>query len=107
MQQTAPFKRGDTFSLKCTWKVEGTPTDIAGLTINSQIRTASGKLIATLSVIPDNQVTNPGAYALVAVNQDSNSWPIGDAYCDIQVDDQGIDRSSETFIIPIVEDVTR
>lgn len=107
MLQTTPFKRGDTFSLKCTWKVDGVPKDITGLIITSQIRTSSGKLIATLSVVPDNQMTNPGVYALVAVNQDSNSWPIGAAYCDIQVDDQGIDRSSETFIIPIIEDVTR
>jgi len=107
MLRTANFKRGDTFSLKCTWKVDGTPTSITGLTIASQVRSASGALIATLNVVPENQTTHPGAYALVAANPDTSRWPLGDAYCDIQIDDQGIDRSSETFIIPVIEDVTK
>lgn len=107
MLQTAPFKRGDTFSLKCIWKVSGIPTDISSLTISSQIRTANGALIATLQVVPDDQISNPGAYALVAANPDTSNWPVGNAYCDIQIDDQGIDRSSDTFVIPVVEDITR
>lgn len=106
MLQTAPFKRGDTFSLKCTWKQNGVPTDITGLTIASQLRSASGALIATLTVAPDDQIANPGAYALVASGSTAR-WPLGDALCDIQIDDQGIDRSSDTFAIPIIEDITR
>lgn len=107
MKTIAPFKRGDTFSLACTWKVDNTPTDITGLTITSQIRASSGALIVELRVVAENQTTNPGKYALVPVNPDTHLWPIGDAYCDIQVDDQGVDRSSETFLIPIIEDITK
>lgn len=107
MLQTTPFKRGDTFSLKCTWKVDGIPTDITGLTITSQVRAANGTLIAELAPVPDNQTANPGGYALVAINPDTSGWPVGNAYCDIQIDDQGIDRSSDTFVIPVIEDVTR
>lgn len=107
MKSIAPFKRGDTFSLSCTWKVENQPTSIVGLTINSQIRSGAGALVATLQVVPDDQITNPGKYALIPTNPDTSKWPLGNAYCDIQVDDQGIDRSSETFVIPIIEDVTK
>lgn len=107
MKTIAPFKRGDTFSLACTWKVDNTPTDITGLTITSQIRSSSGRLIAELRVVAENQTTNPGKYALVPVNPDTHLWPIDAARCDIQVDDQGINRSSETFLIPIIEDITK
>lgn len=107
MKSIAPFKRGDTFSLACTWKVDNQPTSIVGLTINSQIRSGTGALVATLQVVADDQTTNPGKYALIPIDPDTSKWPLGDAYCDIQVDDQGIDRSSETFVIPIIEDVTK
>ena len=107
MKSISPFKRGDTFSLACTWKVDNIPSDITGLTITSQIRTSSGALIANLRVVADNQTTNPGKYALVPVNPDTHQWPIDAARCDIQVDDQGINRSSETFVIAIIEEVTK
>lgn len=107
MKAIAPFKRGDTFSLACTWKVDGVPASISGLTITSQIRSVSGALVAQLRVVADDQTASPGKYALVPVNPDTNLWPIGDNYCDIQIDDQGIDRSSETFVVPVIEDVTK
>lgn len=107
MKSTAPFKRGDTFSLTCTWKVDGAAVDITGLTITSQLRSADGGLIDDLRVVAGNQTTNTGQFTLLPTDVSTAAWPLGDAYCDIQVDDQGIDRSSETFIVPIVEDVTR
>jgi len=107
MKSIAPFKRGDTFTIACTWKVQNQPTNISGLTIKSQIRSSAGALVATLRVVADDQIANPGKYALIPTDPDTSKWPLGDAYCDIQIDDQGIDRSSETFVIPIVEDVTK
>ncbi len=107
MLQTEPFKRGDTFSLAGTWKPLGVPTDASALIIASQIRRASGTLIATLTPVLGDQQASPGKFTLVPQDPDTSGWPIGNAYCDIQIDDQGIDRSTETFVIPIIEDVTR
>lgn len=55
IQNTKPieFKRGATFSLKCTWKVNNVATPITGIDFASQIRRPTGELIADLRVIPD------------------------------------------------------
>lgn len=106
MKSIAQFKRGDTFSLACTWKDGGVPTSVAGLTITSQLRTYGAlALVASLTVIVGDQVATPGAFALIA---DSTSlWPVGAMVCDIEVAQDGIIRSSESFLVPVTEGVTK
>ncbi len=106
MKSTAPFKRGDTFSLACTWKVSGVPTALTGLVIASQVRTQAGlKLVASLQTVPADQGLTPGLFTLLA--GDTANWPIGNLVCDIEITQDGIVRSSESFLIPVVDGVTQ
>lgn len=106
MKSIAPFKRGDTFSLACTWKEGGVPSSVAGLVIASQLRTHGAMdLVATLAVVVDDQSVAPGAFALVAL--DTTAWPTGAMICDIEISQDGIVRSSESFLVPVAEGVTR
>lgn len=106
--RTASLKVGDTFGLTCTYKVAGVPTAITEEQFASQIRTEDGALVATLTVVIDsNQVANVGKFYLSAPSG-TQGWPAdADLYCDIQVSVGGIVRSTDTFVIPTVQDVTR
>lgn len=106
MKSIAPFKRGDTFSLTCTWKDGGVPTSVAGLTITSQLRTHGAlTLVANLTVMIGDQLVSPGSFVLFA--EGTSSWPVGAMVCDLEVAQEGIIRSSESFIVPVAEGVTR
>lgn len=95
------FKRGDTFSLVCTYKVDDVPVTIAGKTIASQIRRVNGALVSDVTVEPD---TDPTKFILSA---DTENWPLDLLLCDIEIVEDGFTRSSETIQIPVVEDITR
>lgn len=102
------FKVGDTYQLTCTYKEDGVATSLAGATIESQIRTSIGVLVATMSVAIDaDQVTNAGKFTMTSTVSDTSDWPIGDHDMDIQITINGAIRSSETFIQPVIGDVTR
>lgn len=101
----SPVKRGDTFMLACIYKQNGTAYDITSYTIQSQIRDSLGILVTELIVTKANQTINPGAFVLSITGV--INWPIDILSCDIQFsDDQDIIRSSETFKIPVEEDIT-
>lgn len=107
MQTLAPFKRGDTFSLACTWKQLGVATSITGLAIQAQIRnTYEMSLVDELTVIPANQSTDIGKFTLVSTLPTTN-WPIGTLICDLQISNGEAIRSSDSFYIPVIEDVTK
>lgn len=110
LQKTQPFKRGDTFSATCTYKVSGVPTALTTQTISSQLRNESGKLVSTFLVTktPD-QSAYPGQFTLtLATPTDTRDWPAPtNLYCDIQVTDNGTIVSTSTFVIPTVVDITR
>ena len=106
--RTAPLKVGDTFGLTGTYKVAGVPTAITQQTFASQVRTEGGTLIATLTVtVAADQVANVGKFHLTT-SSGTQSWPAdADLFCDIQVSDGGVVRSTDTFVIPTVQDITR
>jgi hypothetical protein len=106
--RTAPLKVGDTFGLTATYKVAGVPTAITQQTFASQVRTEGGTLIATLNVtVAADQVANVGKFHLTT-SIGTQSWPAdADLFCDIQVSDGGVVRSTDTFVIPTVQDITR
>lgn len=102
----SPIKRGDTFTLACTYKQNGVVYDVTNFTIRSQVRYSTGALVAELTVTKADQTTNPGVFVLAAA--DPMDWPVKILSCDIQFSDgDGVVRSTQTFQIPVVEDITQ
>ena len=104
MNTLSEFKRGDTFRLVCTYKVDGQPAAILGKTIASQIRRSNGTLVANMAVEPDE--INPARFFLTP-DTDTADWPLDVLQCDIEITEDGFVRSSETIYIPVVKDITR
>lgn len=101
----SPVKRGDTFNLACIYKQNGVAYDVTNYTIRSQVRDSEGSLVSELAVAKADQTTNPGVFVLSAAG--ATAWPIDVLSCDIQFSDSdGVIRSTQTFKIPVVEDVT-
>lgn len=105
MKTLEKFKRGASFALACTWKQNGAPAPITGLTITSQLRKADRTLVDDMRVVAD--ANDNTKFTLVPVNADTSTWPIGLMLCDIKTVVDGIERLSETFQIPVVEEVTK
>lgn len=100
-----PIKRGDSFLLACEYKEGGVATDVTNYTIASQVRDSSDQLIEQLTVTKADQANHPGKFVLSAgVISD---WPIDLLRCDIELSEGATVRSTQTFMIPVVEDVTR
>lgn len=103
--QIQPIKRGDSFLMVCVYKVGGDPADVTSYTIRSQVRNSSDELIEELTVIKADQSLEPGKFVLDAGI--ITDWPIDLLRCDIEFSEEGTVRSTQTFLIPVVEDVTR
>lgn len=98
------FKRGDTFTLTCTYKVDGVPASVSALTIDSQIRNQRNALIHDLTV---TKLVGTGQFTLIASAEDTAEWPVSVLRCDIQFSESGIVRSTQTFDISVIEEVTK
>ena len=105
-----PIKRGDTFAIVCTYKQEGQPVDVTPFFIRAQVRDLRNQLIAELAVAklpidtgPTGPDDNTGKFTLSAGNID---WLPGQYQCDIEFSNGGNVRSTDTFFIPVVADVT-
>lgn len=98
------FKRGDTFTLTCTYKVDGVATSVSALTIESQIRNQRDTLIQNLVV---TKLVGTGQFTLIASAEDTTEWPVSVLRCDIQFSEGGVVRSTQTFDISVVEEVTK
>lgn len=100
------FVRGDDFSIPMTLtdpENNGTPVDITGWTIASQVRYAR-KLISDLDVtITDGPA---GQFTISLPYSQTASWPARELKCDIQFDRPEGRISSQTFIINVTEDQT-
>lgn len=102
----SPVKRGDTFTLACTYKQNGVAVNVTDFNIRSQVRDSSGALVEELTATKANQTTNPGVFVLSAA--DPMNWPVDVLSCDIQFSDSDdVVRSTQTFQIPVIEDVTQ
>lgn len=107
MNQLSDFKRGDTFSIACTWKENNIPASTAGLTIRSQIRNSKTMaLIADLIATHANQTLQPGVFTLTPTVINTTNWPIGQMIGDIEITKDGVIRSSKTFVITVLKGVT-
>lgn len=105
---TYEFVRGDDFVIPMTLTDpdnNGTPVDITGWTIASQVRYAR-KLIADLDVTITN--TAQGEFSISLPKEQTALWPVRKLKCDIQFDRPVEGRvSSQTFIIDCTEDQTQ
>lgn len=106
MQSLPDFKHGDTFTLACTYKLDGVPASLTGKTLASQIRTIAGELVAGLTVTQGNQITSPGSFTLTAA-AGTAAWPVAGLRCDIQITEGATIISSDTFLVPVVQDITQ
>lgn len=102
--QLSPIKRGDSFVLACIYKQDGVPTNVDQYTIRAQVRDSSDNLVQELSISKANQTANPGAFAMSA--GPTPTWPIDLLRCDIQFSEEQTIRSTQTFYIPVEEDIT-
>jgi hypothetical protein len=98
------FKRGDTFLLTCTYKVNGVATSVASLTIDSQIRNNVKVLVQDLIVY--KQIST-GVFTLSATAEETADWPVSVLRCDVQFSENGIVKSTDTFAISVIEDITK
>lgn len=105
---TYEFVRGDDFVIPMTLTDpdnNGTPVDITGWTIASQVRYAR-KLIADLDVTITNAAQ--GEFSISLPKEQTALWPVRKLKCDIQFDRPVEGRvSSQTFIIDCMEDQTQ
>lgn len=105
---TYEFVRGDDFVIPMTLTDpanNGSPVDITGWTIASQIRYAR-KLISAL----DTTIINGplGQFTISLPKEQTALWPVRKLKCDIQFDRPVEGRvSSKTFIIDCTEDQTQ
>lgn len=101
-------KRGDTFSLTCVWRDSlGTPINISGYTIASQVRTDT--FVDTLVITVTDAVN--GAFTVTKAAPFTALWPLtsyqSSLLCDIEFSIGGVVVSSETFEIVVSQDITR
>jgi hypothetical protein len=104
MKSITGFKRGDTFSLACIYKVDGTATSVSAFDIDSQIRDSQGNLIQTLTA---TKMPETGSFTLTADAEDTTLWPVSVLKCDLQFSESGIVRSTETFNVVVVNEITK
>jgi hypothetical protein len=104
MKSLAPFKRGDTLTLTCIYKEDGEPQNIAAFEIVSQCRRANGQLVFDFEVTKDVGVV--GKFTMTP-DIGTETLPIDELKIDIEIRDGDLIRSTQTFLLPIVEDITR
>jgi len=101
----ATFKRGKTLSWPCLYAPSGTPVNLTGATIASQLRTADGTLIANLTATLADQTASTGAFTLSYASSTAD-FPLGEAYFDVRITLSGVIDYSDTGVINIVDRVT-
>jgi hypothetical protein len=101
--ETKEFKRGDTFALTCTRRnAAGVAMNITSTTIASKMRLGAAEV--TLTVTPT--IPASGVFVLSATPAATQAWTAGLWRCDVQFTDAGDVRSTQTFLVSVVEDVT-
>ena len=103
MNTLSEFKRGDTFLLACVYKVDGDPAPIDNLTITSQVRQANGALVTDL--VAEEVIGEVGQF-LLTPDTNTVNWPLDVLFCDLQIIEDGFIRSTQTFKINVVKDIT-
>lgn len=96
MANLPAIKQGDTFSYSATW--EGAALE----ELKSQIRNSLGKLISDVLI---ESTETPGTFLLSVT--DTNNWPVGTLFTDIQRTADGVCVSTDTMTFTVIKDVTQ
>ena len=104
MNSIENFKKGDTFTLTCTYKIDNVAISIDDITIESQIRTARNVLIQELTV---TKLEETGKFTMTATAEETQLWPVAVLKCDIQLSEGGSIRSTNTFDVKVINSVTQ
>ena len=107
MAETIQHKRGDTANwLLLLPEDEYADGYFIGWEIAAELRTVRGKLIAPLTATWTEPEADTRIIRLYA--EETTRWPIAKLECDVQFTrtSDGFIRSSETFIVDVVRDVT-
>jgi len=108
MKSLPAIKRGDTFGATCTYKENKVPVSVADLSISCQIRDPDTKeLVSEMVITKANQEQSVGVFHLSPTNPDTSDWPVKTLIADIEISQGGVIRSTQTFRIPVYEDVTQ
>ena len=101
------IKRGDGFSRACVYKVNGTPTTLAGFdSITGMIRDSAGTKLGDLVITAaEDQEANAGLF-VIAADPNPPDWPIDLLRFDLQFTVAGIPRSTKTLRLPVEPDET-
>lgn len=101
------LKRGDTWRLAFVWQqADGTPVDLTDGTAALQIRAVRGRLVG----IPDDLTLElaTGTVRVTFAAETTALIPAGVHYTDLQMTlADGEVRSSQTCVLPVLEDQTR
>jgi hypothetical protein len=101
------FKRGDTFRIEAVFRVDGAPTDLTGWNVECQLRDRDDTAIE-MQIDLAVQADNPGQFLISPDGDDTSAWPLQRLRGDIQfTNPDGVVASTVTFIVPVVEDITR
>ncbi len=108
-------KRGDSLALDCTaWLTPpkgaepGMPRDLTAWTPECQMRHERTGARISLRATASGTKAARGRFALSARATETQAWPTGCWRADIQFTDRGgAVTSTETFIIHVLEDITR
>lgn len=105
MSITIPMKRGDTFVVDATVQQDGSPQDLTGWAIRSQVRNGSTLLSDLVVDVVD---VEGGRYRITCPASATQLWPAKPLWCDIEYTlPSGQVVSTETFTIDVKADVTR
>lgn len=110
------FKRGDTFNLNLqlvdTDEALQYPADdvrraidLTGYTFTSQVKTAEGTAVATLTCAPLSQSTQKG-WLSVKSGASTSTWPLGLLQMDIKAVVSGTTQHTETLTFQVIDGVT-
>ena len=98
------IKRGESFALSCTYKVDNVATAITGLTVRAQLRRAAKFLVQELEFV-DGGAT--GIFFFRATAAQTKEWGVNNLSCDIRITDAaGIVRLSDSFGIAVAREIT-
>lgn len=103
MGKNIEFKRGDTFTLSCLYKVDGSPSSVDSIDIQCQLRTSTGSLVHDFVVTKDVAI---GSFVISASALTTSSWPVTVLRCDIQFTEVDNVRSTQTFFVKVDEEIT-
>ncbi|WP_282130135.1 hypothetical protein [Roseobacter litoralis] len=100
------FYRGDSLAIRLSFIAAGSPVDITGITITSQLRDARGALISDLDVTIKDAAA--GVVVVGLGSSETADFPLGSALSNLTFTDAfGNKFSTEPFVLKIMESITR